>query len=260
MGGNNLTQVTADHDVDGRLELMGLGSDGVVYQTWQTTPGGPWMTLPAAPSITYTTAIPSPAEVGSTVTAYWDTSTPSGCSSYAHLDIKSATQSQHQIGSLSGTNGGNASFTIADDTTVMLTVGCSEGLASGVPVENKVMWTVHAIQPQNVTYRQDLVAEVPYEGWIAYGYNFGTLISGGKLIGLKNPNLYSMSLIGPNATNSDCFTTNAITLAPQQSTTPANIATLFGSQTPALPLHIRACPSIAISGYAPIDITYTYPH
>jgi hypothetical protein len=32
----------SDVNADGRLEVFGVGTDGVVRHTWQTQPSGPW--------------------------------------------------------------------------------------------------------------------------------------------------------------------------------------------------------------------------
>ena len=49
MGGNNFVKVSAEHDLDGRMEVMGLAANGTVYQTWQTSPASP--SRPAAPKV-----------------------------------------------------------------------------------------------------------------------------------------------------------------------------------------------------------------
>jgi hypothetical protein len=260
MGGNHLTQVTGDHDTDGRLEVMALGADHVVYQTWQTSPGGSWLTLPTAPTVTYLTAVPGTAEIGSTVTVSWTANIPAGCSSYSNVTISSPLQGTKTIGSWNGSSGASATFTIKDDTTAVVTVGCYEGQTSGTPIESKRTTTVHAVQPQNVTYQDYLSAETVYSGPIPYSHLFGYGITSGKLLSITNPNLYAVYLIKPNAPNTDCTSSNAVGLGAGQTTSSAQIQALYGSTTPALPVVLRACPAAQISGYLPINVTYTYPH
>ena len=260
MGGNNFVKVSAEHDLDGRMEVMGLAANGTVYQTWQTSPGGPFLALPPPPALTYTTAIPSPAQVGSTVTFYWSASVQPGCTIYAHADIQSPLQGHRQIGTWNGALGGNATFTIEDDTYVSVTAGCAEGAQSGVTIESTRGETVHAVQPTTSTYRLDLSKEIPTSGPIPWGADFGTTgLPTGKLKALKNPYpYYVMSVIGPHAPNTDCWTSKAVTLYAGQTTTAADITKLYGTATPAVPLHIHTCLSTDLSGYAQIDVTYTH--
>ena len=259
MGGNDFVKVSAATDLDGRMEVMGLAANGTVYQTWQTSPGGPWLALPPPPSLTYASAIPSPAQVGTTVTFYWDAAAPAGCTIYAHADIQSPLQGHRQIGTWNGALAGNATFTIEDDTYVSVTAGCAEGQQSGVPIESTRGETVHAVQPTTSTYRLNLSQEIPYSGPIPWGADFGTGIANGKLISLKNPYpYYMMSVIGPHAPNTDCWTSKAVTLYAGQTTSAADITKLYGTATPAVPLHIHTCLSQNVSGYAQIDVTYTH--
>ena len=261
MGGNNFVKVSAEHDLDGRMEVMGLAANGTVYQTWQTSPGGPWLALPPPPVMTYTSSIPNPAQVGSTVTFYWDVSVQPGCTVYSHVDIQSPLQGNKQIGSWNGALSGQATFTIQDDTYVSVTAGCAEGWQSGVTIESKRGETVHATQPTTTTstYRLNLSQEIPYSGPIPWGADFGVGIPNGKLIQLKNPYpYYVMSVIAPHAPNTDCWTSKAVQLAAGASTTAADITKLYGTATPSVPLHIHACLNQTVSGYAQIDVTYTH--
>lgn len=259
MDGNNFVKVSAEHDLDGRMEVMGLAANGTVYQTWQTSPGGPWLALPPPPVMTYTSSNPNPAQVGATVSFYWQVSVQPGCTVYSHVDIQSPLQGHKQIGSWNGALSGTATFTIQDDTNVSVTAGCAEGLQSGTPIESTRGETVKAVQPTTSTYRLNLSQEIPYSGPIPWGADFGSGIANGKLIGLKNPYpYYVMSVIGPHAPNTDCWTSKGVTLNAGQSTTAADITKLYGSATPAVPLHVHACLSQTVSGYAQIDVTYTH--
>jgi hypothetical protein len=90
-----------------------------------------------------------------------------------------------------------------------------------------------------------------------YSAFFGQLISQGKLKSLRNPAPYTISLIKPNASNSDCWTSNSVILTSGATTTKDQISQLYGSQTRALPLMIRACAELGVD-HVDIAITYTY--
>ncbi|MCP3889377.1 MAG: hypothetical protein GY781_13340 [Gammaproteobacteria bacterium] len=105
--------------------------------------------------------------------------------------------------------------------------------------------------------RQDIVqGNIPYTG------RFPTIgqLPSGILKNVRSITGYPLlSFVKPGRSTEDCNQANAVVrLNPGNELSPANIKTLFGSKTPALPVYFNACAGASqqLYNWIPIKITY----
>lgn len=271
--GGAFASVRAERNQDGRLELISLSSaaGGAVYQTWEAQVGGAWRPLPPVPSYGSFINTPAAPYYGDSVSVSFS-SRSAGCTSLTMtVDSTRIDRSGNPLSSptriYSRTVSGSVlsdsvSFTLNYDVDLYFTSRCNDEIPSGVTrlATNHyvVLGTTRPPTVYESTYQQILSQETVYEGAIPYSYYFGYGIPQGKLVRLTNPNYYYLSVIGPYAPNTDCYTSNSVVLAPGQATTSTQIAQLYGSSNPSLPQWVRACPNINPGGATVINVTYTY--
>ena len=276
LGGTPLLAVRAERDQDGRLELFGVTTSGLVLQTWQTSPGGAWRSLPARPDITSFTVSSTNPVAGATVQIGWGLSAPAGCTPTVNLRLvylSGATPSNLPawVGASTGpaTFTGTATFTTSSDTRVEMTATCREHQDSGFVTQDfrSIVVTPSAPQPpppppptrvQAPPYQVWLGPDTVYSGARSYSAYWGELIYGGQITSLVNPNPYYISLIYAFASNNDCFTSSSVVLAPGQSTTSSDLTRLYGTTVPGLPNWLRGCANVDVGGVLPVNINYSY--
>lgn len=277
MGGTPLLAVRAERNQDGRLELFGLTTSGLVLQTWQTASGGAWRPLPGAPQITSFNVSSTNPVAGATVQISWGLGAPAGCTPRVNLRLvylSGATPYNLPAweGAFAGpaTFTGTATFTTTSDTRVEMTATCREHVDSGFVTQDFESITVRPSAPQPPPPPPPTRVQAPtYQVWLgpdtvssgarSYSAYFGQGIYGGQITSLVNPNPYYVSLIYAYADNNDCFTSSkSVTLAPGQSTTPADLTKLYGTTVPALPSWIRGCANVDVGGVLPVNINYSY--
>jgi len=260
MGGNDFVGITADHDLDGRIEVFAKRSDGTVYQTWQVQPGGHFWQLPQRPYINGVTVTPQAPHVGDQVSVSWWLNSAPGCTPYTKTSV-GRNGSWTNVGYHEGETSSADSFTIQGDSTFRIVAGCTEAVISGTPFELQQDTSIHASAPLpsevTTTYRQILPRDTIWDGAVTYAYDFGGNIWQGKLKGLRNPNLYDLSLIGPGSDGNDCWGSDSVHLTPGATASSADIEKLYDTSTPALPLTLRACASAGVNA-TEIDVTYSY--
>jgi hypothetical protein len=261
LGGNDFRRVEAHRNLDGRLEVFALQNGGGVYHTWQTSAGGAWRPLPNRPTIGGLAASPSTAHVGTTISVSWSASPSNGCTLYTRASLLPSGGGSSTLGSWQGQTSGSASFSLQKDTTVRLFAGCQEHRDAGQVEEVTRDVFVKATQPppqeKTATYRHYLAKEAVWDGPVSYGAWFGYGLNQGKLQTVKNPTLYTISLIAPTASNHDCWGSKSVTLAPGQATTDADISKVYGASRPLLPQYVRGCASLGLNAIE-VDVTYTY--
>ncbi len=248
LAGAGLVDLAVGRNQDGRFEVFGRTSTSYVWQTWQTAAGvpGTWRALPAAPAIDAMSATPTAPLKNNPVDIYWRLGPiPAGCTPSVYMSDDNGVF----YGVAGATSGTARDPAITRDTTYTTRATCTEIERSGVSrsttrtllVKLGVATTPPGIYETTFALGQDYI----YSGPITYSAVVFPNSTSSTLVSLWYAQSFgAIKLLPPSASNYDCENPNVgIFLAAQTWATPAQIAALYGTSSPAMPLVVRGCSS-----------------
>ncbi|GEM_PF-3466369 len=132
----------------------------------------------------------------------------------------------------------------------------------GLGFDRKHYVNVGAAQPQEritTTSPQRLWPEQPDGSQNVYSLYVGQNVNQGRLVGITNRTPNPLSFIGPHQPSNDCWGDNSIKVAAGATTAPGQLAWVYESVEPGLPVAIRACLYPPLTALAlDVDVTYSY--